>query len=418
MRSGSPPSRHAGRVRERAPLVLGSVAGDPAGSPGAGRPVDGVDDRRVAVDVDGVEPDGQVARPGHVAQRGAAAELEADVVARRAVPEPPVDGVLGREERRHRFAPGQRPLEVGVDHRVQQPAAPLVGAGADPGEARARDGRTRHGELELERRVHRREGTVRRLDADGPVPGERDRYEGIRLRRGLEREREAVHLEELVLAGLGDVDDPVSGGQWAHAPIVHGSAGPWHVHIRLARPADTLMTCGFSRGRRRGVSSRAQPSSCGGSAAGRSSRLTTALLTCRGPRPRRCQALPDWVPPSTFLLLELVAVFLLLLRGLVILGAFVLAGALVALVDRYADDDPGDPPGDHRVRRGDDRVRAGAGAPRPAGCPRRPHARRPARPARGPRPGASAAGRVERRQRDPVRARRRLLGRLHGRGQP
>ena len=120
--------------------------------------------------------------------------------------------MLGGEQRRDRFAARQRALEVGVDHRVQQAAPPLVGPGAHPGQPRARDRRARHGQPELERRVHRGQRTVGRLDADGAVPGERHGHLRVGLRRRVEREREPVDLQELVLAGLGDVDDPVSGG--------------------------------------------------------------------------------------------------------------------------------------------------------------------------------------------------------------
>ena len=54
--------------------------------------------------------------------------------------------------------------------------------------------------------------------------------------------------------------------------------------------------------------------------------LTGALLTCGALIVVGVSLFPEWVPPSTFLLLELVAVFLLLLRPLMLLGAFVLAG--------------------------------------------------------------------------------------------
>ena len=54
--------------------------------------------------------------------------------------------------------------------------------------------------------------------------------------------------------------------------------------------------------------------------------LTGALLTCGALIFAGVSLFPEWVPPSTLLLLELVAVFLLLLRPLMLLGAFVLAG--------------------------------------------------------------------------------------------
>ena len=79
-------------------------------------------------------------------------------------------------------------------------------------------------------------------------------------------------------------------------------------------------------------------------------------------------------------------------------------------------DDPGDPRGHHRLRRGDHRVRARAAAARAAGRARRPHARRPAGPAGRARPGAPAARGLAGGQRDPLGARRRLLRGLHGGG--
>ncbi len=54
--------------------------------------------------------------------------------------------------------------------------------------------------------------------------------------------------------------------------------------------------------------------------------LTGAMLTCAALIVAGVRMYPQWVPPSTLLLLELVAVFLLLLRPLMILGAFVVAG--------------------------------------------------------------------------------------------
>lgn len=54
-------------------------------------------------------------------------------------------------------------------------------------------------------------------------------------------------------------------------------------------------------------------------------RLTASFLACAGLIVVGVVNFPEWVPPSTFLLLELVAVFLLLLRSLVILGGAVLA---------------------------------------------------------------------------------------------
>ena len=54
--------------------------------------------------------------------------------------------------------------------------------------------------------------------------------------------------------------------------------------------------------------------------------LTASLVLCAGLIVVGVLTVPNWVPPSSFLLLELVAVFLLRLRGLLILGAVVLAG--------------------------------------------------------------------------------------------
>ncbi|WP_426595147.1 PP2C family protein-serine/threonine phosphatase [Cellulomonas sp. McL0617] len=53
--------------------------------------------------------------------------------------------------------------------------------------------------------------------------------------------------------------------------------------------------------------------------------LTTVMIGCVALIVAGVRVFPDWVPPSSFLLLELVAVFLLLLRPLMVLGAVVLA---------------------------------------------------------------------------------------------
>src|SRR3954468_6047572 len=52
-------------------------------------------------------------------------------------------------------------------------------------------------------------------------------------------------------------------------------------------------------------------------------RLTLTLLACVGLVVVGVQNFPEWVPPSTFLLLEIVAMFLLLLRSLIVLSAAV-----------------------------------------------------------------------------------------------
>ena len=127
---------------------------------------------------------------------------------------------------------------------------------------------------------------------------------------------------------------------------------------------------------------------------------------------------PEWVPPSTFLLLVVVAVFLLRLRNLVVLGVVVLGcawclwwwgaptvipGVLVVTLGGGAG----------QIAFARDRATA-----RPAGSAGRPHAGRPAGPARRARARPPAARRVAGGQRDPLRARRRLLRGLHGGGHP
>ena len=131
----------------------------------------------------------------------------------------------------------------------------------------------------------------------------------------VEREGETVHLEELVLAGLGDVDDPVvrrAVGSWPHRA---------QVCMLAARPYPSRATGGYAhdvQGSRVGAEARAAhalPRCCVDVwASGRRSRLTASLLTCAVLIVVGIRLFPEWVPPSSFLLLELVAVFLLLLR--------------------------------------------------------------------------------------------------------